>query len=656
MTIDELKSKTVLELRKIAKEYGVVLGAGINKSGIIDKLAATGRFSTAAAEDLSQTPKLWDLPELADKQERQSEPDAARQQAAEKQREPEKSLPVGAKTADADEQEKPQLQYKAAWHNPTGGYSGKNGHQQPRSANSYSPRNTWPNGPTQPRVKSAPETIARQIPARTAGFTHHFGPELSTRPASPFQQPAGNVPVPENRRFVSTAPAEMPRAAEPSKRPDPFGTSAYKPTFEPSRPSSFGPRSSAPGNVTDPAPEKGIPEPAPAQESGNVVEQLLAEGDYEIASGILEVHPDGYGFLRAPTFLSSSKDIYVAMAQIRRFGLRSGDMIEGKVRPKREGDRYAAMLYITSVNGREADQTTERPAFDELTATYPTRRVRLEVDGEEKYRGIRLVDLIAPLGFGQRELILCPPDTGKDELLRDYANAITRNHPEAEVMVLLIDVNPEDATLFRNQVDCQVLATTFDQSPENHLRLTELVLERSMRLAEEHKDVVLIVDSLTKLAKVYTGSAAQQGRSMPGMVNPTSLFRAKRLFGAARCLEEGGSLTVIAAMDIGTGSKVDDSIVEEFKGTANMEVVLDQAVANAGVRPALNIQQTGTRRADILLDDKQKEGLRLIRGMVSSLRSASAVPQLMSMMDKAATNDELLLKIKSWVALMNKTR
>ena len=375
----------------------------------------------------------------------------------------------------------------------------------------------------------------------------------------------------------------------------------------------------------------------------------------EEGGGILELHPDGYGFLRASNFLPSSRDIYVSMAQIRRFGLRTGDLIKGKIRPQREGDKYAALLYIDSINGVEETENISRPVFDELTPTYPNRRMSLE----SKKKGaskpdMRLIDLIAPLGFGQRGLLLCPPDTGKRELLQDYAQVITENFPETEVLMLLIDLNPEDVTLIRETVPCPVLASTFDQAPESHLRLTEMVLERAMRLVEQKRDVVILVDSLTRLAKIYTSAAVQQGRSLPGMVNPSSLLRAKKLFGSARACKEGGSLTVIAAMDIGTGSRVDDSVVEEFKGSANMELVLDPAVARAGVSPAINLQRSHTRNADLLLDNRQKEGLALIRQMLGTTSSAVAIPQLISMMEKAPTNKDLLLRMKDWFALMNR--
>ena len=398
--------------------------------------------------------------------------------------------------------------------------------------------------------------------------------------------------------------------------------------------------------------------PAPIPEGAGIatptLEELLASGDYEEGSGVLELHPDGYGFLRAPSFLPSTKDVYVSMAQIRRFGLRTGDLIEGKIRPQREGDKYAALLYISSINGVPEEEAFARPAFDELTPVYPSRKISLESRDGKSMQDMRLIDLIAPIGFGQRGLMLCPPGTGKTEVIKNLARVITQNYPEAHVLILLIDVNPEDATMMRDDVPCPVLSSSFDQPPEVHLRLSEIVLERAMRLVEQKKDVVMLVDSLTRLAKVYTTAAAQQGRSLPGMVNPASLFRAKRMFGAARACKEGGSLTVIAAMDILTGSRVDDSVVEEFKGTANMELTFDSNVARAGITPALSLQNSYTKNSDLLLNSRQKEGLSLIRTMLGNTSSAAAIPQLESMMDKADSNEELLLKMKDWFALMNR--
>ncbi len=518
--------------------------------------------------------------------------------------------------------------FQAAWHNSDAPrFNARPAYQAPGTTARPAWQNTTPSGhqiPQQPRVQ----------PVRPGSHTPRFGPAASVAPASvdsaqipPRKEPSAPVagPLPEHR-FGDTSAYTHRISAN------------YSPAYVSPRP--------AESFASVPPADSGINTPT--------LEELLASGNYQEGSGILELHPDGYGFLRAPSFLPSTKDIYVSMAQIRRFGLRTGDYIEGKIRPQREGDKYSALLYISTINGVTEEEAFNRPAFDELTPVYPDRRISLETPGNKSLPDMRLIDLIAPIGFGQRGLILCPPDTGKTELMRNFARVICGNYPDAQVLMLLIDVNPEDATMMRESIPCQVLSSSFDQAPESHLRLSEIVLERAMRLVEQKKDVVLLVDSLTRLAKIYTTAAVQQGRSLPGMVNPASLFRAKRMFGAARCCKEGGSLTVIAAMDISTGSKVDDSVVEEFKGTANMELLLDLSVARAGVVPSLNLQNSFTKNADILLNDQQKEGLSLIRTMLGSTSSAVAIPQLLSMMEKTETNEALLLKMKDWFALMNR--
>lgn len=626
MTTQELSAKTVIELRKLAKENGVTLGAGVSKSDIVAKLAA-------ALGDAEPAPA----------------PAAPAEPVEEKRPE--------TKPAEAPA---PQPQFKAAWHNPAPRYNAKPAYQAP----SYPQRPAWQNNQTRPVMETQ-----RQAPVRPNNYTPRFGPgaadtnndqrEDEYRPYRSEPMRGGFGPAAQDRR---PAYNEAPRNEYNQSRgydnqrnfdAQPSYNNSYNNSYNRSyspRPSYGQPREqyAQPREQAYYGQDAGAANPA--------VTELLAAGECGDGSGVLELHPDGYGFLRSDNFLPSSKDIYVSMAQIRRFGLRTGDKVVGKTRPQRDGDKYTAMLYITEINGQNADEAQNRPAFEELTPIYPTRRIELESHTGKPLDDMRLTDLIAPLGFGQRGLILCPPEAGKTTLLQNFANVITANHPEATVMVLLIDENPEDVTLFRDQVDCQVLASTFDQPPENHLRLADMVLERAQRLVEQGRDVILIVDSLTRLAKIYTTSAAQQGRSMPGMVNPTSLFRAKKLFGAARCVKEGGSLTVIGAMNIETGSKVDDSVVEEFKGTANMELVLDASLAHAGVNPPINLQLSGTKRAEALLDPTQLEGLKMVRSLLSTIRSNAAIPQLLSMMDKAETNDALLIKIKDWVALMEKSR
>ena len=580
MTYNELNAMTVMQLRKLAKENAVVLGAGIDKAGIIEKLLPVLSPESAPVQEIEEDGHL-------------AEP-----------------------------------KYQAARHNADAPkYSARPAYQAPGSA----PRPAWQS--TTPSGQHLTHEQQHVQPMRPGGFAPRFGPAAAVPPAQ--------SPAPSAGSESSAPPVSSPL---PEKRISHGAESGFGPR-------TFGPLSPAQPRTPEPF------SPVQAQDAGiqaPTLEELLSSGDYEEGGGILELHPDGYGFLRNANFQPSTRDIYVSMAQIRRFGLRTGDLIKGKIRPQREGDKYAALLYISSINDVPEEEAFNRPLFDELTPVYPSRRISLESKDGKSFPDMRLIDLIAPLGFGQRGLMLCPPQTGKADIMKHFATVVCNNYPDVNVLMLLIDVNPEDVTLVRDSVPCTVLASTFDQTPEAHLRLSEIVLERAMRLVEQKKDVVLIVDSLTRLAKIYTTAAAQQGRSLPGMVNPSSLFRAKRLFGAARACKEGGSLTVLAAMDIATGSKVDDSVVEEFKGTANMELTLDQNVAKAGITPSLNLQQSFTKNADILLDDRQKEGLSLIRTMLGSTSSSVAIPQLISMMEKTDTNEALLLKMKDWFALMNR--
>ena len=577
---------TVVQLRKVAKDLGVTLGAGIDKAGIIQKILT----STDTAETVHEP---------------------------------------------SDSESEPKFQ--AAWHNiDAPRYAARPSYQAPAAPVRPAWQNTTPSG------QQFPRETQRVQPVRPGTFTPRFGPAPSVSAAVPPAEASASSGSPEPSQASPASPLPERRLGESAGYTHRFSATPFTPAY--TVPVSHHPDTSVTSPLVQQDPGIGTP----------TLEELLASGDCEDGSGVLELHPDGYGFLRAPSFLPSTKDVYVSMAQIRRFGLRTGDMIEGKIRPQREGDKYAALLYISRINGVPEEEAFSRPSFDELTPVYPNRRLSLECSDGTSMRDMRLVDLIAPIGFGQRALLLCPPGTGKTKLLTSFANVISRNYPDVKILMFLIDVNPEDTTLLRESVSCPVLASSFDQPPEAHLRLSEIVLERAMRLVEQQQDVVLLVDSLTRLAKIYTTAAAQQGRSLPGMINPASLFRAKRMFGAARCCKEGGSLTVIAAMDIQTGSKVDDSVVEEFKGTANMELTLDQNVARAGISPAINLENSFTKNADLLISDQQKEGLQLIRTLLGSTSSAVAIPQLLSMMEKTDTNEMLLLKMKDWFALMNR--
>lgn len=329
------------------------------------------------------------------------------------------------------------------------------------------------------------------------------------------------------------------------------------------------------------------------------------------AAGVLEIMSDGFGFLRPVGYLPSAEDIYVAASQIRRFDLRTGDLVSGKVRPPKESERYFGLLHVEAVNDVSPEVAAERLHFPALTPLFPERRITLETTPE--HIASRVVDLFAPIGFGQRALIVAPPKAGKTVLLKELAHSISTNYPEAALIVLLIDERPEEVTDMQRSVRGEVIASTFDEVPENHIKVAELVLERAIRLVEHKLDVVILLDSITRLARAYNLVVPPSGRTLSGGIDPAAFHRPKRFFGAARNLEEGGSLTILATALIDTGSRMDDVIYEEFKGTGNLELHLDRRLAEKRVFPALDIRRSSTRREELLVPKEELEKIWAIR-------------------------------------------
>lgn len=358
------------------------------------------------------------------------------------------------------------------------------------------------------------------------------------------------------------------------------------------------------------------------------------------AQGILEILPDGYGFLRPFQYLPSQDDIYVSPSQIRRFDLRTGDLVAGQVRPPKDNERFFALLRVESVNGLNPESAAQRLHFDALTPIYPQERIGLESSSEEI--STRLIDLIAPLGKGQRGLIVAPPKAGKTTLLKQISNSITRNHPDIELMVLLIDERPEEVTDMQRSVCGEVIASTFDEPPENHIKVADMVLERAKRLVEHGKDVVILMDSLTRLARANNVVIPSSGRTLSGGVDPAALHKPKRFFGAARNIEEGGSLTILATALVETGSRMDDVIFEEFKGTGNMELVLDRRLADRRMFPALDLHRSGTRKEDLLLSKEELEMMWSFRKVFSSASVGEVMETLADSLRKNKTNFDLL--------------
>jgi len=371
-----------------------------------------------------------------------------------------------------------------------------------------------------------------------------------------------------------------------------------------------------------------------------IVKAQTEKDGHLFAQGILEILPDGYGFLRPFGYLPSEDDIYVSPSQIRKFDLRTGDLITGQARPPKDSEKFFALLRIESVNGWDPEQLNQRLHFDALTPIFPEERINMETEDSDV--STRIVDLIAPLGKGQRGLIVAPPKAGKTVLLKKIANSITKNYPDIELIVLLIDERPEEVTDMQRSVEGEVVASTFDEPPENHAKVADMVLERAKRLVEHKKDVVILLDSITRLARAHNLIVPPSGRTLSGGVDPTALHKPKRFFGAARNIEEGGSLTILATALIETGSRMDEVIFEEFKGTGNMELILDRKLAERRIFPAIDVKRSGTRREENLLSKEELELVWNFRNITHSMGVVEVAEMLIDAMKKTKTNKDLL--------------
>ncbi|PIC64691.1 transcription termination factor Rho [Sporosarcina sp. P13] len=373
-----------------------------------------------------------------------------------------------------------------------------------------------------------------------------------------------------------------------------------------------------------------------------ILKSRAEQEGYFFMEGVLEIiQSEGYGFLRPINYSSSSEDIYISASQIRRFDLRNGDKVTGKVRPPKENERYYGLLQVEAVNGQNPEVARERVHFPALTPLYPDRQIKLETT--KNNISTRIMDLVSPVGFGQRGLIVAPPKAGKTMLLKEIANSITVNHPEAELIVLLIDERPEEVTDIERSVNADVVSSTFDEVPQNHVKVAELVLERAMRLVEHKRDVIILMDSITRLARAFNLVIPPSGRTLSGGIDPAAFHRPKRFFGAARNVEEGGSLTILATALIETGSRMDEVIYEEFKGTGNMELHLDRSLAERRIFPALDIRRSGTRKEDLLVPSEKLEKLWAIRKTFSD--APDFAERFLRKLRQSENNDEFFDKL-----------
>lgn len=395
-----------------------------------------------------------------------------------------------------------------------------------------------------------------------------------------------------------------------------------------------------------PSKEEDKPEPESTEEeliSEDNLNYKLTNEDDKMAEGILEVLPDGYGFLRGENYLSTPNDVYISPVQIRRFKLDTGDRIKGISRKAKEGEKFPSLIFVGEVNGEHPENAYKRKKFDDLIPVYPNERMHLETKPNEY--AMRIIDLISPIGKGQRGMIVAPPKVGKTTLIKKIANSITTNNPEVELIVLLIDERPEEVTDMRRSIQGDVIYSTFDELPEHHVKVAEMVLERSKRLVEQGKDVVILLDSITRLARAYNLVIPSSGRTLSGGLDPSALHKPKKFFGAARNIENGGSLTILASALIETGSRMDDVIFEEFKGTGNMEVHLDRKLSEKRIFPAIDINKSGTRREDLLLTQKEQETVYALRKAMNNIPVADVTEQLITQMVATKNNQEFIEKM-----------
>lgn len=698
-----LYAKTVAELRAIAREEKIRIPAGASKAKIVELLLEieNGRAAELALQQAqaqrSAEEKLAEKKTAANPSKpAANDPDEAK--AAEPADPPKKRRGRPPKAVAEAEKTEPEERKQPEQAVPPADQPQENPQpeKQPYRIGGYTVRRTFTQ--TAQDAPAAERKIADR--AQSAGLKTSEQPQPAGLKTSEQPQPAG-LKIPKHLQPAGLKTSEQPQPAE-RKIPDreyaqrPFSTqNAARPSYE---------RADMRGNMRqeNPYPNENREEHLRADQAGRqelragymrqenpwraenhadyavgrregirqeqprfvrrefvpqdpsdvtrAVSDLLAAGDCAEGGGVLEPMPDGYGFLRAENYQQGTKDVYVSAAQIRRFDLRMGDLVRGKVRPQREGDRYTGLLFIDTVNGESPAKAMRRPRFEDLTPIYPQERIRLESKTGKGDTALRVIDLLAPIGRGQRAMIVSQPKAGKTVLLKKIANAITENEPDIELIVLLIDERPEEVTDMQRSIKGDVVYSTFDEMPENHARVAEMVLERAQRLVEQGKDVVILLDSITRLARAYNLVIPPTGRTLSGGIDPGALHKPKRFFGAARNIENGGSLTIIATALVETGSRMDDIIFEEFKGTGNSEIHLDRRLSEKRIFPAIDMNKSGTRREDLLFTPEEAEGALAVRRMLSGGSNQDAVEQLTSMLHKTQTNAEFLQQLRGLFA------
>lgn len=599
----KLEAKTIEDLRYIAKMMGIKSSTKYRKDELIEKIREEGQHdSTKEADAVTGQPTEMEHEDI--------KPDVHRG----RRKKTEQSIQEGPANEEVKEQKEAFFEKKDTAVEAAPIRKSRRGRPakiaKESQENSLAARETQENAQEQEPLKVT-EQPEKQL--------------TKTEPSMMERKPAERVP--EQKAFVQKASEQrMFEQKAPERQEDRTTTRTMEMVSRPQ----------------EQRREGEIP-----QQQTNSYEKIESDDPVE---GVLEVLPDGYGFLRSDNYLSGPRDVYVSPSQIRRFGLRTGDKIRGKGRIPKEGEKFQALLYVQTVNGDPPDVASKRVAFENLTPIYPEKRINLETTPREL--STRLIDLIAPIGKGQRGMIVSPPKAGKTILLKKIANSITTNYPEIDLIVLLIDERPEEVTDMQRSIKGEVIYSTFDEVPEHHIKVAEMVLERAQRLVEHKKDVVILLDSITRLARAYNLTIPPTGRTLSGGLDPGALHKPKRFFGAARNIEFGGSLTIIATALIETGSRMDDVIFEEFKGTGNMELHLDRKLSEKRIFPAIDINKSSTRREELLLNQKELESIWTVRKAMTNMGTAEVTEMIINRLVQTKANEEFVRSIN--VAFMEK--
>lgn len=626
---EQFEKMTVLELRKAAKEMGVKLGAGISKQGIIDKLTEAAASQPKETAEPAKTPletaarPIRSAAIITDEEPYDEDdipvltPNAGLRPAPRPAAPATPAAPAASSLGTISSKAPAfTMEGSRAWHNPRA-YQGNSSYQRapqawgaPRPAHSQQPADRA----YAPRPAAQPQRPDLRTPAtaRPDAYPSRFGP------AQPQQQE--ERPMDYRPAAPAYTPAQQDYAA-------PRENAAYPQSAAYSRP------------VQQPYYHKETPAPAAAS-----IPEILAAGECGDGEGVLELHPDGYGFLRADHYLAGKNDVYVANAQIRRFNLRSGDYIVGKTRPQRENDRYSALLYITEINGHPAEESPHRLSFEDMTAIYPKRALAL-AQKNEACLSLRLADLLCPIGFGQRALIQLPPKAAKKALMQKLANNIAKNHSKAHVMVMLVDEKPEEVTAVKEAVKAEVVYSTFDDLPENQGKICELALERALRLVEQKKDVVILLDHLNALVRAYHAAASQNVRVLANGLAVTAISKPKRLLASARNTREGGTLTLLCFAQGGN----DASMLDEFRSSCNAHWMMGAASDDQGL-PVFDFSQCHTLHDELLLPAESLQAAQKIRNMLND--HSLTLDQVLSMLEKTQTNAELAEKLDAWMEMI----